>query len=61
MSFWAVVFIVLMIVWLLGGCYVGRGRPDYGPSILGYTILLWACVAILGYIILGAGLRRSCY
>jgi hypothetical protein len=53
MSFWGVVFIVLMLMWLFGGCYMGYNGPGGpGPMIAG-TIIPWACVAILGYIILG--------
>jgi len=52
MTFWAVVFIVLMILWLVLGCWhCNRDLPGIGG-----TILPWACVAILGGIVLG-GLR----
>ena len=55
MSFWGVVFIVLMLLWLFFGCYLGYntgGPPNFGP-VIGHTIIPWACVAILGYIVLG--------
>lgn len=53
MSFWAVVFIVCMIVWLFGGAYWSYDAAR--PYLLGNTLLPWACVAILGYILLGGG------
>lgn len=52
MSFWAVVFIVLMLFWLVFGCY--WGWEPARPVGIGTTILPWACVAILGYIVLAA-------
>ena len=52
MSFWAVVFVVLMILWLFGGCYTTYD-PSKGAVSLGGTLLPWCCVAILGAIILG--------
>jgi len=64
MGFWATVWVVLMVLWLVLGCYAGwttipPGTPG-GPvvhlgPVLGYTLLPWACVAILGYLILGGG------
>lgn len=58
MSFWGVVFIVLMLMWLFFGCYTGwsgsAGQPNFGP-VIGNTLIPWACVAILGYIVLGGG------
>ena len=61
MSFFGVVFICLMILWLVLGCYVGwlpgpSGHADFRP-VVGYTLLPWACVAVLGYLILGGPLR----
>ncbi len=50
MSFLAVVFVVLMILCLVGGGYGYRTGP--GPWMWG-GLLLWVCVAILGYIVLG--------
>ena len=57
MRFWGVVFIVFMCLWLFLGCYSGYssgngGQPNIGP-LIGGTILPWACVAILGYLLLG--------
>lgn len=51
MSFLAVVYVVLMILWLFFGCYTGwdPARP-YG---VGTTLLPWLCVALLGYLLLG--------
>jgi hypothetical protein len=58
MSFWGVVWIVLMIIWLLGGGWYRYNQPAGQPGnpMLGYgisTILPWACVAILGAALLG--------
>lgn len=50
MSFLAVVFVVLMILAVCGGGYGYRVGP--GPWVYG-GFLLWLCVAILGYIVLG--------
>lgn len=54
MSFWAVVFIVLMILWLFGGAWShwppAGNPPVFGP--IGAHFLAWCCVAILGYIVL---------
>jgi uncharacterized membrane protein len=55
MSFWAVVFVVLMILALFGSWwayYPGPGRPVWAPA--GGFFLLWLCLAILGYIVLAA-------
>ncbi len=52
MSFLAVVFVVLMILCLFGGGYGYRQGP--GPWVWG-GLMLWICVAILGYILLGGG------
>ena len=54
MSFWGVVFTCLMILWLFFGTYV-TWEPQR-PYAVGATLLPWACVAILGAILLG-GLR----
>jgi hypothetical protein len=58
MSFWGVVFIVLMLLWLFSGCYFGwntsSGQPNFVP-VIGTTLIPWCCVAILGYIVLGGG------
>lgn len=56
MSFWGVVFIVLMLIWLFGGAYGNYTGGVFNP--VGYgtsTVLPWCCVAILGYIILAGG------
>jgi hypothetical protein len=57
MSLLAVVFVVLLILWLVLGCYAGYlGRSETGPDfrlIVGGTLIPWACVAILGWIVLG--------
>jgi len=50
-----VVFVVLMILWLVLGCWVGYGdgSPANFRPIVGNTLIPWVCVAILGYIVLG--------
>jgi hypothetical protein len=58
MSFRGVVFVVLMLLWLVPGCYTGyigragEGGPDF-RLVVGSTLIPWACVAILGWIVLG--------
>jgi hypothetical protein len=49
-GFWAVVFVVLMLFWLVGGSY--WAYEPARPYLLGNTLLPWLCVAILGYIVL---------
>lgn len=57
MSALAVVFIVLMILALVGGGYsvYDSAGPYYNRAIGGSYILLWVCVAILGYLVLTGG------
>lgn len=55
MSFWAVCWVVLMLMWLFGGLYAGD-RANLAPFATG-TLLPWCCVAILGWIVLGSGGR----
>jgi hypothetical protein len=55
MSFWAVVWVVLMILWLFGGGYYNgtQSNPNWpGWAVSG--LLPWVCVAILGAISFGA-------
>jgi hypothetical protein len=52
MTFWAVVWVVLMIMWLCGGLYWGYDPAR--PALVGNTLLPWVCVAILGAIAFGA-------
>ncbi len=54
MSFLAVVFIVLMIIWLFSGGYAAY-NPGPGPWLYANALVPWACVAILGYILLTGG------
>lgn len=54
MGLWATVFVVLMILWLIGGGYYNstQASPNWGGwAFAGF--LPWACVAILGAIVLG--------
>jgi formate-dependent nitrite reductase membrane component NrfD len=51
MSFWAVVFVVLMILALFGGGYAYRSSQQ-PIAYVGGWFMLWLCVAILGYIVL---------
>lgn len=52
MTIWVVIWVVLMMLWLFGGCY-WSWAPDK-PYMIGNTIIPWACVLILGLIIFGA-------
>lgn len=57
MGLWAVVFVVLMILWLFccgGACYYPHGQCP-PPMLWGSFLIPWLCVAILGYIVLGGG------
>lgn len=49
---WIIVWVVLMIFWLFGGCYLSW-EPNR-PAILGTTIIPWLCVFILGLVVFGA-------
>jgi hypothetical protein len=49
---WEVIFIVLMMFWLVFGCYWHYDRV--APYSLGNTIIPWLCVLILGLIVFGA-------
>jgi hypothetical protein len=51
MSFWAVVWVVLMIIWLVFGCW--WGWDPQRPGLLGNTVIPWLCVAILGAAVFG--------
>jgi hypothetical protein len=52
MSIFVVVWVVLMIVWLFGGCY-WTWNPTQ-PAVLGNTIIPWLCVLIIGLATFGA-------
>lgn len=54
MSFLMVIFVVLMCLWLFGGCYISWNPTSPGVAI-GGTIIPWACVAIIGYVLFGGG------
>lgn len=45
-----VIFVVLMMFWLFFGCY-HSWNPQQPDAILGNTVIPWACVAILGWIV----------
>ncbi len=49
---WCVIWVVLMILWLVFGCYTTY-KPNE-PAALGGTLIPWACVLILGLILFGA-------
>ena len=55
MSFWGVCFTCLMLFWLVLGTYTTY-EPQKPYWTVSTTLLPWACVAILGAIVLG-GLR----
>jgi hypothetical protein len=47
-----VVFVVFMIFWLFGGGYYVYNGPNPNPVVFGTgTLIPWACVAILGWIL----------
>ncbi len=52
MTIWVVIWVVLMILWLFGGCYTSWNPA--APAALGNTIIPWLCVLILGLIMFGA-------
>lgn len=52
MSIWLVVWVVLMILWLFFGCYMGWDQAK--PYGIGTTIIPWLCVLILGLFLFGA-------
>jgi hypothetical protein len=55
MSIWLVVWVVLMILWLIGGGWVAnQGGPFNGTHFAGHTLIPWACVLILGLFVFGA-------
>ncbi len=55
MGIWMVIWVVLMIIWLVGGGYVGWSGPNPNPAYFGtYCLIPWACVLILGLILFGA-------
>jgi len=51
-----VVFVVLMMFWLFGGCYWSWNPSN--PALIGNTLIPWLCVAILGWIVFGGGAIR---
>lgn len=50
---WIVIWTVLMLFWLLGGCYIGWD-PAKPAVLFGGTLIPWACVLILGLFVFGA-------
>lgn len=48
---WVVIWVVLMMFWLFGGCYWTWNPAQ--PAVLGNTIIPWLCVLILGLAIFG--------
>lgn len=52
---WLVIWVVMMILWLVLGCYSGwEPDPAARRYNLGNTIIPWACVLILGLVLFGA-------
>lgn len=49
---WLVIWVVLMILWLVLGCYLTYEPAK--PVGVGTTIIPWACVLILGLVLFGA-------
>lgn len=54
MTIWVVIWVVLMMFWLFGGCYVANQTGWNGPNFIGNTIIPFLCVLILGLILFGA-------
>jgi hypothetical protein len=55
MTIWAVIWVVLMILWLFGGGYATYNGPNANPAYFGtYCLLPWLCVLILGLVLFGA-------
>jgi hypothetical protein len=52
MTIWVVIWVVLMCLWLFGGCYWSWNPQT--PAAIGTTIIPWLCVLILGLIMFGA-------
>lgn len=52
MTIWVVIWVVLMIFWVLFGCY--SGWDPNKPQILGNTLIPWVCMLILGLLLFGA-------
>lgn len=52
MSFWAVVWVVLMLFWLFFGC--ATTWDPVKPRSVGLVLIPWLCVALLGAILFGA-------
>lgn len=52
MSFWAVVWVVLMLFWLFFGCATTWDAAR--PRAVGLVLIPWLCIAILGAIMFGA-------
>ncbi len=55
MIIWIVVWIFLMMFWLLGGGFVAYDNGVFnGRHFVGYSLIPWAAVLILGLIMFGA-------
>ncbi len=55
MSIWVTIWVVLMCFWLFGGCYVAYdGSAFNGKTFVGYSLIPFLCVLILGLILFGA-------
>lgn len=52
MSFWAVVFVVLMLFWLFSG-YMANTNPPPPWAPFANSLIPWLCVAILGAMMFG--------
>jgi hypothetical protein len=49
-----VIFVVFMIFWFLGGGYTSYRENAFNPVVFGTgTLIPWACVAILGWVLFG--------
>jgi len=53
MTIWLTIWVVLMVLWLFGGCWVAYD-PARPQVLLGGTVVPWVCVLILGLVVFGA-------
>ncbi len=55
MTVWVVVWVVLMMFWFFGGCFVAYdGGVFNGRAFVGYSLIPFLCVLILGLIMFNA-------
>jgi hypothetical protein len=50
MSIWGILWIILMLFWLLGYCFV---EPFNGRQFGARVLVPWLCVLLVGLVVLG--------